>query len=346
MVDLACVVHVHSTFSDGTATVPEIIAAASAARADAVLLTDHDSLEAARQGLEGWHDGVLLLVGHEITTRRGHLLAFGLEGEIDHRGKSEVEICAEVKTRGGFGIAAHPFSRGGIIPAIIRPHPWEALEDCPGVGIELWSLVTDAAERWRTPLSAMRFLRDPERALEGPPPEHLRQWDRLCASRRVPAIGGLDAHQSGIRIRERVLTPMPHRRYFGLLRTHVLLGAPPTGELAADRKAVYHALEQGHSYLAVDALAPARGFDFHARGAGGQLVPMGAEAPAGPWSLRISAPRPAVLRLLRDGRVLEGRKAESLDHQVEGPGAYRAEAWVREGAGQRLWIISNPIYLR
>jgi len=41
MHDLACVVHVHSTFSDGTATVPEIIDATRRAGADAVLIRAH-----------------------------------------------------------------------------------------------------------------------------------------------------------------------------------------------------------------------------------------------------------------------------------------------------------------
>jgi histidinol phosphatase-like PHP family hydrolase len=58
MHDLACVVHVHSTFSDGTATVPELVEATRRAGADALLLTDHDTLAARRHGLEGWHDDV------------------------------------------------------------------------------------------------------------------------------------------------------------------------------------------------------------------------------------------------------------------------------------------------
>ena len=95
--DLSCVVHVHPTFSDGHATVEEMLADARAAGAGALLLTDHDSLEARRQGWEGWHDGVLLLVGQEISPRGGHLLAFGLEGETDHRGRGERELTREVR---------------------------------------------------------------------------------------------------------------------------------------------------------------------------------------------------------------------------------------------------------
>ena len=52
MHDLACVVHLHSLYSDGTGTVPEIVRAARRARADVVLLTDHDTLEAKHRGLD------------------------------------------------------------------------------------------------------------------------------------------------------------------------------------------------------------------------------------------------------------------------------------------------------
>ena len=75
--------------------------------------------------------------------------------------------------------------------------------------------------------SSLAFLRDPLRYLDGPPARHLAEWDRLCRRRRVPAIGGLDAHQKGVRLRGRVRTPMPNARYFGFLQTHALVGAPP-----------------------------------------------------------------------------------------------------------------------
>lgn len=81
-------------------------------------------------------------------------------------------------------------------------------------------------------------------------------------------IGGLDAHQSGIRLGRRVLSPFPHRRYFRFLRTHVLCERPLVGELEHDRAEVYRALAEGRCYLAVDAHAPASGFAFWAEGAG------------------------------------------------------------------------------
>jgi hypothetical protein len=70
---------------------------------------------------------------------------------------------------------------------------------------------------------------------------------------------------------------------------------------------------------------------------------MGAEAPAGPATLRLRLPRPADVTLRRDGEpILTAAARTHVEHAVETPGAYRAEARV---AG-RLWLLSNPVYLR
>src|SRR5881227_4408906 len=109
--DLACVVHLHSTYSDGTGTVPQIAAAGRDAGVDVVLLTDHDTLEAKRRGEEGWYGSVLVLVGEEVSPRgRNHYLAFGLDEPIDHTGLDSAGIVRAVEEAGGFGFAAHPWS--------------------------------------------------------------------------------------------------------------------------------------------------------------------------------------------------------------------------------------------
>src|SRR5919198_5606518 len=170
---MAAVVHVHSTYSDGTAAVPDIIEAAADAEADVVLLTDHDTLQARRDGHEGWHHGVLLLVGLEISSNPGHLLAFGLAKKIEHEGRTEEEVCAAVASAGGLGLLAQP---------------WTVLDDCEADGIELWSLVTEAAEGAVSLRQLASFISRPEEAVDRPPQRNLTEWDRLCLTRRVVAI--------------------------------------------------------------------------------------------------------------------------------------------------------------
>jgi PHP domain len=349
-VDVSCVLHLHSTYSDGTATVDEIVTAAAATGVDLVLLTDHDSLGARRDGWEGRHGGVTLLVGTEVSPKQGHYLAFGVDREIPHAGRSAVEIAAAVREAGGLGFAAHPFSSGGhmLVPGIARrivlPHGWPALDDPAGCdGIELWSLTTDAAEAWRTPTEAVHWLRDPERAIAaGPPRHHLRRWDELSARRRVPAIGGLDGHQPGIRLRGRVRSPLPHRRTFDLLRTHLLCERALTGDVEGDWQTVLAALTAGAAWLTCPCVAPAHGARLWAERADGTVVPMGGEGPAARYVLRVRLPWEGELRVSRDGAPVKQARARDIDLPIEGPGAYRVEVRI-DG---RMWLLSNPIHLR
>ena len=349
-VDVSCVVHVHTTYSDGTATVAELVAAAAAAGVDALLVTDHDTLGALRDGWQGLREGVCLLVGTEISPKGGHYLAFGVDREIPHAGRSALEIAVAVREAGGLGFAAHPFSRGGRMLApglarrIVLPHGWPALADPRGCdGIELWSLTTDAAEAWRTPGEAVRWMRDPESAIAaGPPAHHLREWDALSSRRRVPAIGGLDGHQPGVRVRGRVLSPLSHRRTFDLLRTHLLCERALTGDPESDWRTVLAALRAGSAWLVCPCVAPASGARFWAEQHDGSVIAMGGEAPAGRSLLRIRLPRAAAIRVIHDGAILQESQGAELDLEIAARGVYRVEARI----DARLWLLSNPIHLR
>lgn len=312
--DLACAVHVHSMCSDGSGTVPEIAAAAAASGTDVVLLTDHDTL-AAREW-EGWHHGVLVLVGVELSSAAGHLLSFGIDEVIPHEAVGAIDLAQRVIAAGGICFAAHPFSEGSrMARSIGKPHPWTDFGG-PLTGVELWSLETDELEAARTPAALLRFLRAPERA-SGPPADHLRRWDELNARRPLVGIGGLDSHQKGLRIGGRAFGIPRYERVFATLRTHVLV------ERAA-RDEIYAALAAGRCYVALDALAPARGFAFWADDEG----------------VHARVPRPAELVLLRDGAEVARTEGEALDHPGA-RGAFRVEARL---AG-RTWIVSNHVRL-
>src|ERR1700742_653782 len=201
LTDACCVVHVHSVFSDGTGSVPVIVDAARENGVDVVLVTDHDTLRARRAGHERWHDDVLVLIGEEVSPKRGnHYLAFGLDRRIRHKGLDAHEIIRAVKAAGGFGFAAHPFSVGNarLNARLATPMGFRALDDPLLRGLELWSHATDLVEGVHSWRALFRGFRDPARWSPNPPVENLARYDQLCASRRVVALGGLDAHAFGL----------------------------------------------------------------------------------------------------------------------------------------------------
>ena len=55
--------HMHSTFSDGSGEVKDIAKYAGEIGLDYIILTDHNTLRALKEGFEGWYGDTLLLVG-------------------------------------------------------------------------------------------------------------------------------------------------------------------------------------------------------------------------------------------------------------------------------------------
>ena len=183
MHDLACVVHLHSTYSDGTGTVPEIARAAKHAGADVVLLTDHDTVEAKERGEEGWHGEVLVLVGEEISPRGGnHYLAFGLDEHVRHSGREPAEICEAVRDA-RFRVRGAPVVEGlERFKSRAQGMPFRDLA-CPALhGVELWSFATDTGESLRSIPEIIRFIARPGHVLKDPLRETSRAGTSSAAS--------------------------------------------------------------------------------------------------------------------------------------------------------------------
>src|SRR5690606_10657688 len=119
------------------------------------------------------------------------------------------------------------------------------------------------------------------------------------------AVGGLDAHQPGVRVRGRVRSIMPHRRWFSLLRTHVLVEGEPTPA------AVCAAIAEGRCYLALRHLGDPRGFSLEA-----DEVPMGGEARWAGQTVSVTLREKAQVRLLCDGEEVARAHAAVLRHET------------------------------
>ncbi len=106
--------HMHTTASDGVGTVEEVLAFAQRyTDLDVIAITDHDTIDGALRARDVIAAGDYrfeLIIGEEISTREGHLLALFLEDRIPP-GLSIERSIDLVHEQGGLAIVAHPFNR-------------------------------------------------------------------------------------------------------------------------------------------------------------------------------------------------------------------------------------------
>jgi predicted metal-dependent phosphoesterase TrpH len=104
-------VHIHTRYSDGRASVREVLDRAfTDPRLDVIAITDHNTIEGALEAARLAPQYPLeVVVGEEITSLEGHILGLFLK-EAVRPGLSAGETIAAVHAQGGLAIAAHPFA--------------------------------------------------------------------------------------------------------------------------------------------------------------------------------------------------------------------------------------------
>jgi predicted metal-dependent phosphoesterase TrpH len=103
--------HVHSRWSDGGQS-PEEVVRAAVGRVDVLALTDHNEIGGAIQARAFAREhpelGVDVVIGEEVSTLNGHLLALYLEERVPS-GLSAAQTIELVHAQGGLAVVAHPF---------------------------------------------------------------------------------------------------------------------------------------------------------------------------------------------------------------------------------------------
>ncbi|NNJ08877.1 PHP domain-containing protein [Chloroflexales bacterium ZM16-3] len=165
-------IHIHTTYSDGVATPTQVLAYA-AAHTDlrVIAITDHDAISGALEARDlAGEFGLEVIVGEEVSTREGHLLALFIEEELP-AGRPAVETVAAIHAQGGICVAPHPF--GMLVPSVGRCGPLRRK-----VGLDRgWPV--DAIESFNASL----WL-----------PLNNRAAASYAARHGIPALGGSDAH--------------------------------------------------------------------------------------------------------------------------------------------------------
>ncbi|MDQ3881148.1 MAG: PHP domain-containing protein [Chloroflexota bacterium] len=106
--------HIHSLYSDGTMRIRDILDHVERhTTLDLIAITDHERIDGALRAREIHAAGGYsfeLIVGEEITTRSGHLLALFLEERVRPLRSLEYSLQA-VHEQGGLAIVPHPMSQ-------------------------------------------------------------------------------------------------------------------------------------------------------------------------------------------------------------------------------------------
>ncbi len=163
--------HIHSTHSDGLATIPEIMEyVATKTDLKVIAITDHNTIEGAlfAKELEDVY-GIEVVVGEEMSTTEGHVLGLFLTEEIP-AGLTPLETVRRITDQGGIAIIPHPFSARGVFGPFGRSRLADAARDLAFHALEVYNSVPYLI--WANRVAAKMFT----------------------GGLGVAAVGGSDAH--------------------------------------------------------------------------------------------------------------------------------------------------------
>ncbi|MCP5004565.1 MAG: CehA/McbA family metallohydrolase [Planctomycetes bacterium] len=347
LVDYKGACHIHTDYSDGKISIPDVVNSAQDAGLDFVILSDHNTLLPKQDGWEGWHGDLLVIVGVEASPRySGHFLALNTQplhgnGDVDlsrYEYMSSRDCLDDAINYGSTAYIVHPMGMKKR-NLMINLEGWHDWERNGFAGIEIWSYLHD----WLEDIKISNFrhsCKNPNAQIKGPNPNLLSLWDRLGQQRKVAGISGLDAHIRKIPFAKKPL--FTYTELFRTIRTHVLID----GEFSDSDEAIFSVCEahkEGRCFISFDLLEDATGFTFEANtpertyNMGEELFFSGEDI-----HFKVKTPSPATIRLLKDGKICMGVEGSALEFSSREKGVFRVEAYINN----KPWIFSNPIYVR
>ena len=369
--------HVHSAFShDSRGKIEDIVASAKKAGTQVLMFTEHPAAhyDFVKDGHQGMRDGVLMVAGAE----EAGLLAYPL-APVPKAGGT-LEMAALVKRTGGLNFLAHLEERMDVESPDLTG---VEIYNIHALFKEQKRLVSQMKNPIWLANAAKMINQYPQEAystLHDYPANYLKRFDELCQKRPHTGVSANDAHQNiglVLRLKENnkvqvedalgeklleidrllagavvkipadakpgdVVLRLQLDRYENALRhaaTHLLMEGQT-------REQVWEALEKGRAFVGFDWMADSTGFQLEVQ-EGDKRHAMGSRLKLEPgMRLAGKAPLAGEWKIARNGMVVHEGTGRAMEMELKEPGVYRAEVWLEIAGEKRVWILSNPIYVR
>ncbi len=380
--DYRAIMHVHAEDSAHTGgTRPELLAACKRTGVNIVLLINHvrPPVDFINDSWRGLREGVLFIPGAEHEG----FLSYPQHSILNRKTNGRDDYIQMVKERGGNIFLSHieerpDWSTAALTGMEIYNHHADFK---PEIEFLRWLPTTlsdpDGIAK------VQQFLRDYPMEFFGVtqdyPSDYIRKWDADSQHHRVTGIAANDCHHNQVitikvaapdtvtlwltgdkeptftvkanrapRIPEltkgkqvgdviAIIDIDPYDRSLSYVTTHILAKR-------LNEASVRQALQQAHAYVSHDWLCDPTGFAFVANKGARQVGVMGDEVKfTSGMKLQIAAPTSGLIRLFRNGVVVQESKSNAMDFVIAEPGAYRAEVWLELDGEWRPWIYANPI---
>lgn len=352
------VIHIHTQYSDGSGTYPQIGEMCDSLGIHFAIISDHNTVQPMMDSLSRRFGMALIIPAVEISTdgEHGHFLVIGDSIPLVPRnGVTSDSVFHDALRKGSIVILAHVFHPRSTLD-------WDNWNIGSFTGIELYNF----DEGWRSTLNffqinkligaycAYGFEPDALNYLLEYPAKEMKKFDDLNVTRKVVGIGSLDAH-SNVRLGKNVSWHLPsYQSLFNLVHTVIVTKQQFNGLYQHDRELVLTAIRNGNTFVAFSGLEQARGFLFTARSDTAEAV-MG-DSLRMDRSATLHADMPdsedVETQIVWNGKVIGTyQNVGSLEITVTNPGEYRMQVFQKRIMlplfTKRLfpWILSNPIHI-
>jgi hypothetical protein len=297
---------------------------AKSAQIDFVVLGDPVKPGDSDFGIGGFTSDILFIPGGAFAVGGGEIIAMNPRAAIAPN-LSPADLIAAIHDQGGLAIA--------VDPAKFASSADYALADAIEVYNQrsAWIAQSQASLYLRAIFFGTdRFLS----SLDVRPDANFALYDKMTAGARVTMLAGLGQADDLPVFGTKVGTL---EQLFLFCTTHFIARERDTAPLL-------EALRLGHAYVSFDYLGYVGAFAFFAQNGESKTI-MGDEVQSAP-GLTLKAELPAQadrIVMYRDGsEIASAENALKLEFTPKSLGAYRVEAY-RNG---RMWILSNPVYVR